>query len=172
MAFQYSRVDFLTKNVSKLFQTLNRESALQGDCVGLELDDDVTLAPQATSIGQCVLRVNSPVFELSNVSSELLLSDVYVRMERTAAEQENFVPLMTVTSGSAWLIGSVFRGDKTNCRAIDLGRGQKLHARSTALSSTRSASQFSELCLMMLRSIHVDAIENAVVLQARVESYA
>lgn len=86
------------------------------------------------------------MFELSNVSSELLLSDVYVRMERIAAEKETFVPLLTVTSGSAWVLASVFRGDKTNCRAVDLGRGQKLHARSAFLSSAGSSACFTKLC--------------------------
>jgi hypothetical protein len=105
------------------------ECVLQGACTGIELDG-VTLDPQATSIGQCVLRVNSSVFELASVRSELLLSDVYLRLERTSTELENFVTLMTISTGSTWITTSVFRGDRSNCRAIDLGRGQKMQARS------------------------------------------
>lgn len=74
--------------------------------------------------------MNSPVIELSSINSELLLSDVYVRLERTPAEMESFVPLITVKSGSVWVTTSVFRGDRTKCRAVDIHRGQKFHARS------------------------------------------
>lgn len=126
----------MLENVFRLLHALKLMPGyvLQGDCAGIELAD-VTLDPQATSIGQCVLRVNSPVFELSSVSSELLLSDVYVRMERIEGEMAFFVSLMTVNSGSAWVTTSVFRGDRSMCRAVDLGRGQKFHARSVFFPS-------------------------------------
>jgi hypothetical protein len=108
--------------------------AMQGSCVGVELDG-IILDPPAPSIGQCSLTTNTSVFELSNISSELLLSDVYIRLNRTATQQASFVTLLAIKSGSAWITTTVFRGDRIRCRAVDIGRGQNLHARSVPLPS-------------------------------------
>jgi hypothetical protein len=112
---------------------LRKRARVQGDCAQADPLTEVTLDPGTATVSQCVLRVAAPVFEVV-AGGELLLADVYLRLERTPAQQANVVALMTILQGSSWIVDTVFRGDSVSARGIDLGHGQQVQVASAPLS--------------------------------------
>lgn len=76
---------------------------LQGDCASALPLQNVTLDPPLSSFGQCVITVDSSLMEIATEESQMLLSDVYIRLDRTTEQQANLVPLLSVPAGVASL---------------------------------------------------------------------
>lgn len=104
--------------------------SVQGDCAGIPPQAGTVLDPPVTSIGQCIITAAAPLMELRSAAT-LLLTDVYVLISRpvpTPTTQP--LTLITIVTGSLWMQSAVLRGDRRDCRGVDVGLGQRLHSRS------------------------------------------
>lgn len=116
---------------------------VQGECDAFPFP--TPLAFLKTSPTQCVITVAAPMMALIHGGS-LLLSDVIidlVRDESAPTDTDAPVPLIALRAGYLWMTDSVLKGDRVNCRGVEIGPGQLFHSSGLLLVQRKKLCEFS-----------------------------
>jgi hypothetical protein len=89
--------------------------------------------PLRTSPSQCVIDIRQDGMDTAGGDGRLILSNLYLRL-KPSTEARNSALLLKAPERELYLLGMVFKGEGSACRALDVPDGGRVFAAGVLLS--------------------------------------